>query len=368
MMTPHLTAQLAAGYRARTLSTAELLAVGEHLASCEECRQRVASPDAQGKLAEALGGEPVSGKHLSYEDLEALVLGSWAGMDHVSACAMCAEELRDLRVFHAGLTTPTGKWGGIRILVPVAGLALLAIAIAVVFPRTSTRPESRPAAPLTALRDHGQVVALDKTGGVSGLNGIPSGEQQQIAEALRTGRIPAAPAEPDLLRGRETLLGAPVPAAVLRPVIPVGTAVFSDRPAFQWQAPKGARDFRIAVYDANFELVESGPVVQGEVWVSSKRLPRGKVLSWTVSAMVHGGRVTAPHAPEPEARFRVATEDEAAQMEAVRQATPPSDLRVALTAARLGFREEAREALDRLDAQNPGSPLLARLRASVPPK
>jgi TolA-binding protein len=53
-------------------------------------------------------------------------------------------------------------------------------------------------------------------------------------------------------------------------------------------------------------------------------------------------------------------------MDAARKAAPASDLQIALAAARLGFRDEAREALRRLQAQNPGSPLAQQLLENFP--
>ncbi|MDQ1470897.1 MAG: hypothetical protein QOJ99_2377, partial [Bryobacterales bacterium] len=140
------------------------------------------------------------------------------------------------------------------------------------------------------------------------------------------------------------------------------------QPAFEWQAPGNAGAFRVSIYDSDFELVESSGTVQGRVWISRKPLPRGKIFNWTVSAIMDGTRVTAPRPPEPEARFRVASAEEARQMDAARKAAPASDLQIALAAARLGFRDEAREALRRLQAQNPGSPLAQQLLENFPAK
>jgi hypothetical protein len=211
-------------------------------------------------------------------------------------------------------------------------------------------------------------LALNETGAVIGMDELAPAERDQIAEVLRSGRILVAPPERDLLRSRETLLGVPAATAEFRPVTPTGRVVLSDQPAFEWQAPGNAGAFRVSIYDSDFELVESSGTVQGRVWISRKPLPRGKIFNWTVSAIMDGTRVTAPRPPEPEARFRVASAEEARQMDAARKAAPASDLQIALAAARLGFRDEAREALRRLQAQNPGSPLAQQLLENFPAK
>jgi hypothetical protein len=368
MNTEHLTAAMIDAYRARSLRTDQLLEVTQHMATCQECRQKVATGGDPNRVVEALSGE-----HLPYENLEAIVLGSDNGLDHVANCPLCAEELRDLRVFHATLTRPPRVWRERRVLVPVIGFAVaLAVVSVAIFLRTGNAPAARVGVsriavpPVASLRDGGRVISLDPSGKVHGLDGISALGQSQIAEVLRSGTIALAPSEPDLSRSRETLLGAPADTSVLTPETPAGIVVASDRPAFRWHAPGNARDFRIAIYDANFEVIETSPALQGEVWLSAKPLPRGKVFSWTVSALVGRERVTVPHAPDPEAKFRIATTAEASEMDTVRKAVPTSDLRIAITAARLGFRDEARDALDRVRAQNPASPLVPHLVANAP--
>lgn len=368
--TEHISGPAIKGYRTRTLAAGDLLAVAEHLAGCEPCRRKVAPDGVQGKLAEALRGE-----HLQYEALEGLVNGGREGLEHVAVCSMCASELDDLRIFRAGLAKPMAGWRGLRIWVPAGALALTAVALMGVFLRTG--PVATPSRPTPAviasldvvasLNDAGGVVSLDQAGTLAGLAGLSADESRQMAEVLRTGILPVAATGQDLLRSRETLLGGTSAAVALTPVGPVGTVVPAERPAFRWQAPGNASGFQVRIYDANFDLVAQSPVLTGHEWVSVKALPRGRTFSWTVSARVGGARVTAPHAPEPEARFRVASAAVAGEWEAVRQATPASDLRLAMTAARLGLRAEAGEALERLAAQNPGSALAAQLRAGVLP-
>jgi hypothetical protein len=372
-MADHLTSEMIEGYRARSLKQDQLLAATEHLAKCEECRQNLASRYGAGTLLEALGGQ-----HLSYEDLEAIVHGGREGLDHVADCAMCSDELRDLQAFRAGLprsgSASDTRRSRVRVFVPVGALAIAALVLAGLFLRsggneTGARvPQAHVGQPevIASLRDSGRVLAVDKNGAIFGIDEVAPAERNQIANVLRSGKIPVASPEPELLRSQETLLGSPAASANLIPVAPAGTVVLSDYPAFHWQAPGNARDFRVTIYDSNFELVESSGTVQGKVWISTKPLPRGKVFSWTVSAAFGGTRITAPHSPEPEARFRVASAEEVRDIESARHAAPASDLRLALTAARLGFRDEAREALRHLEMQNPGSSLAQRLLESLP--
>ncbi|MDQ1473580.1 MAG: hypothetical protein QOJ99_5060, partial [Bryobacterales bacterium] len=192
-MADHLTSEMTDGYRARSLTTDELLAVTAHLADCEECRQSTASHHGTGKLLEALG-DP----HLSYESLEAIVHGGREGLDHVSDCAMCAEELKDLRAFYAGMrqsrpgTEPRG-WR-IGVLVPVGSLALAAIILTGILLRpgnkaadvSASQPYVGQPRALATLRDSGRVLALNETGAVIGMDELAPAERDQIAEVLRS--------------------------------------------------------------------------------------------------------------------------------------------------------------------------------------
>jgi hypothetical protein len=368
MRSEHLTAEMVEGYRDRTLGPADLLSVTEHLAVCEECRRTVAPKHVEGKLVEAFGGD-----HVQYESLEAIVLGSREGRGHIQVCEMCAAELEDLRSFQAGLgvNAPAVRTSGLRIWAPLGGLAAVA---AVALLAILVRPgENRDNAPVTtpkqvtlmaSVRDSGRLISLDQAGGVGGLGVLAPEERGRIGDVLRTGRLTVAAGQ-DLLRTRETLLGESESHVSLSPVAPIGTVVSSDLPTFRWQAESDANRFQVRIYDEKFNLVVESPQTNAHEWTPDKALPRGETLSWTVSAIEGGKKVTAPRAPEPEARFRVATPGAAAEMDAIRHAAPPSELRIAITAAQLGMLDEAREALDQLAASNPGSELIARLRTSL---
>ena len=219
------------------------------------------------------------------------------------------------------------------------------------------------------LQDNGAAWMRDGAGGVTGLRGASAEELRAVTSVLDSGRLPQPSGVADLRRGTETLLsGGSAARPVLVPVAPVGVVVTDAAPEFRWTLVNEARDYRVAVYDRDFELVADSGSLTGTAWHPPNRLVAGRTYSWTVTALVKGRRVTAPRAPQPDARFRIATELEAGEMESLRRRVPKSDLLTAIRASELGMADEAGKALDELARVNPGSEIVARLRESLAAK
>jgi len=110
-MPDHLSAEHLEGYRQRTLAPRELLAADDHLAACEVCRQQLrdATP-LQAPRASILplpSDDSAPAGHLSSAQLAAYVSDTADDVDreivetHLELCHACAEEARDLRAFKA---------------------------------------------------------------------------------------------------------------------------------------------------------------------------------------------------------------------------------------------------------------------------
>src|SRR5258707_6138777 len=113
-MADHLTPEQIAHYLKRALTTAEQLAVHDHLAACEGCRRRVGDPQrleaAFAFLRQDLETQAQLGStHLAYELFEAYVDHTIDKADreivdsHVELCPMCGRDLRDLQEFRNSL-------------------------------------------------------------------------------------------------------------------------------------------------------------------------------------------------------------------------------------------------------------------------
>jgi hypothetical protein len=162
-----------------------------------------------------------------------------------------------------------------------------------------------------------------------------------------------------------TLLDSPQPAETLRQIAPVSVVVLSDRPAFHWQARQAAEWYRVEVFDESFNEVASSGRIAGTVWIPEQPLARGRLYEWQVRALSGGREIQAPAPPRKEARFRIADSAIAARIDAARHVQPVSHRLVAILSAQAGLRDEAGREIDRLAAENPGSPVVEKLRASL---
>ena len=109
-MSEHLSQTQLTAYSGRTLPPQELLAVDNHLASCDVCHQRLTRIlPADAKIPGSQSFESGEGPfHLNYEQhLEPYVDGKANEIDreivdsHVALCSKCANDLRDLLAFKA---------------------------------------------------------------------------------------------------------------------------------------------------------------------------------------------------------------------------------------------------------------------------
>lgn len=100
MTAEHLSQDQLDGYEARTLDSAELLAVDRHLATCDQCHEK------RGRKLPNVSELPIDEPfHLDYDLLAPYVDGTANEIDreivesHVALCSTCAEDLRDLQEF-----------------------------------------------------------------------------------------------------------------------------------------------------------------------------------------------------------------------------------------------------------------------------
>lgn len=420
-MSEHLSQSQLEGYSGRKLDPDELLEVDRHLASCDECHERlsriwpgVASPSFN-------SGEEAF--HLDYEQhLEPYVDGTSNDIDreivesHVALCSQCADELRDLLAFkHQPVAVVTGdararslwtgwlpQWrllpnpslaAGIGVAVFFAGLAALwwtrypaSQRVDHVGPSTG---QPSPAAteqtaqtnsssndkqaeqttpreePLLVLNDGSGPVIVNKSGRLEGLQELPADLRESVERALATRRLRASPA----------LKGWPTGAGILRselekkstfaPLDPTDVVVETDRPTFHWTALEGAHEYVVTIYDSQLRQVGSSGPVDCTEWMTPKSLARGVTYSWQVSAVKDGQTVVSPKPPLPEARFRILDQSAEAALAKLKDSVGNSHLVLGIFYWKHGVIDKAEREFQLLAKANPNSPAAAELLKSI---
>jgi len=349
------------GFLRRTATAAELVEMDGHLAACAQCRDRLrlrsGASDAAA-LRERDLAAAIPPAHLPDDAVRAAAEG---GEDdetrrHLARCAACRAEVADLRRFIAGRRGARWErswiWAAAAVVVTAVGLTIW---------------WQRHFAPVlsASLHDSGGTIGVDAWGGLHSSKAVPAAYTGLLANTLRSGRLEVAgPAarfhrQPDLLLG----LAQGGAAVVLRS--PVGEASVSDRPQFEWLPLNGAASYQVSVFDDDFRKVAQSPPLRTTLWEADPPLARGRTYTWVVDATAGGKTVRAPLPPAPEARFAVVSAEDAAALAQVRNFFPDGHLLLAALLARAGAITEARREVDALAADNPGSELVARLRASL---
>ena len=426
-MAPHLSTQRVEEYLQRVLPEAELLAVDDHLAVCEECRQRVGTDiEVETVLSHfhrrLVSDVQIESDHLSYEQLEALVDSELkkderdALQIHLEVCELCAEEVNELRTFRAKLLGSTTEAlsrikpsfserfrsviDGQRLsfhLALTAALALLLIAASVALflawrasrrsqPafQTTNSPAASPETTIVAkapspqqesppdgerfvitLNDAGKRVTVDVNGNVDGLGPLPDASSQAVRRALTTGKL-AVPDLSDLIGVKGRLMGSSDESSFAL-IDPVGTVTRNTRPALRWQPLTGATSYTVAILDDSYKVVTTSPPLTATSWTPTIALDRGRVYLWQVTSLRDGKEHISPAAPESEARFKVldkATVDELSSVEKMGN----SHLVRGTMYARAGLLDDAEKELRALLAANPSSQIARELLQSVQAK
>ena len=417
-MKEHLSSTQVVNYHRRKLAPAELLGMDDHLAECGECRRLIESApgnDAIGLYADLAEGAAV-GSHLSFDQTAAYVDGLLTGEerrmveDHIASCGRCTPLTADLRDFrneiapeldreyrpteaakaaHAGwpdriaaaLRAPILKipsW-----IYAATALSLLAVAMwmatskrtqpqIVQVPPTPTRsPSVNPAPPtpetapaLLRLNDGVASLTLDARGRLAGVDQWPSEYRRMAENALSNQKAPRSPLLAGLSRRSSSLMGADDEGRRFEIIEPAGKVLLADRPAFKWTRLDGAEGYVVEVYDTQFNLVSSSPLLKGLSW-TAPQLARGKIYSWQVKAIRGVQDFIAPRPPAPQAKFRILDKAAADEIARARRDYASSHLLLGLLYARAGLLTEAEQEFRALQKDNPDSDAPRKLIASV---
>lgn len=323
MAFPHLTDDEIRQFWRRQLPGDGLVRVTDHLAACDECRDRVGAAGnasaAMSALQDGLGiGED---DHVGEDDIQAFVAGRLDGPRraaieaHLAECRSCTEEVRDLSAFAATFRRRTpSRWT----YAALAAAALLVLAVgAGVFWRGKT-----PSSP-----------TLARSGEASALT---AEDAEVVREAIASARLALPPSLAALQEHRGVVLGDEAPPAFSL-MSPIGTVVLDSRPTLRWTMLPGATAYTVTLQDQATGATINSPPVRDTEWRPDAPLTRGRTYAWQVAVSVGTREVIAPRPPDPPARFMIADAATAARLERL----PASPLSRGILYAHAGLLEDA---------------------------
>ena len=377
------------------MGAGEIVALDEHLATCQPCRDLVDVVIGPRRLhlLDALASDRFD-RHLMYDRLAAACDGATLTAEesnHLDGCTDCGELLAELstvrdeikaradpdRVLPFARPQHGARWIpralAASLLLFVSALAiwfanrqrsvdLNSVSHPVASQRNGTMTVTKTAT--EQLRDGDLVVTFDREGHVSGLRDASASTtetlQQLLKGSLQIRSIASLQSPAGLMLGAP---GQPQGAVLLSPM---GIVVRSRRPTFQWQRGEEAGlPVSIGVYDHEFNLVAGSAKVLRSKWECSTSLRRGEVYRWQIT-LRHGGReLIVPSPPSPEARFQVLSEPALAEIERVERSHANSHLMVGAAYVNAGLLDDAEREFRAFADANPSSSQAGQLLASL---
>jgi len=333
-VTEHLTSSELEQYVLSTLPPVDLLRVDDHLASCDACRllavNALDTPRRLTATVSALRRELA----LSPEQEAAL----WKVSRFPERPSM---------------TKWLARWG------TFGALAATAAIVANIIWGTRTKPVSPPSPSMAA-------APARATPSAAPVDLLTAEERRLVDDTLARGTISPPRALDALRMPSGTLMGTTKPIATLAALRPVAAVVDSDRPTFEWTAAaESGAEYRVSVYDEAFGPVAASGWLKATQWTMVRPLARGKTFTWQVTARAGGQETTAPAPPQPEARFKVTSVEQSAQLADLRRRAGNSHVALAVMLADAGVLDEAERELTLASAANPGSSAVKRLQDSI---
>jgi len=287
--------------------------------------------------------------------------------EHYFDCPACLAQVEALQAVAQQLGSQPQKPRRAVIPWPVRVALPAAIAAGLVIAFFGFHPSKKPAEQANGaeLHDGNLRLSLDKAGQLRGADGLAQEDRDALQAALTTGRLEADLPSNLVASKAETMLGDTAAAPKFKVMSPVDRVVSDDRPIFSWESMAGASGYRVRVYAGGYTKVAESPVLHGLSWHCPVALARGQNYTWTVTASGPAGEVRTPAPPQPEAVFQVMAAGPAAGIESAMRGPANDHLLLAVLYAKAGALDEARTELDLLEKENPRSPIVAELKASL---
>ena len=369
----HLTAEQTALYVDGDLSGEGLRTVADHLTHCEMCalavddlrafRDQVA-PSLEREYRPAPVAAPTEGRWRR-------TVASLSAFFRVSPAPAFGAALAVLLLAVTGwLIWRTAQEREPRQEIVVAPAlpsppALVAATPAPTSPPVPVPPPPAPVPVVAQLKDGGGQLTLDREGKLSGADNLPPAYRGMLKKAFTTRQVERSSQLDGLTRPPSSLMGSDRQGGEFSVTEPVGSVLLTAQPTFRWSPMEGASGYVVEVYDGNFNLVVTSPLLTSHAWAAPQTLPRGKVYAWQVKAVKDGQEVTSPRPPAPQAKFRILDQSKANELAKARRAYPSSHLALGLLYAEAGLLKEAEQELRLVRRANPDSELARRLLNQV---
>lgn len=221
---------------------------------------------------------------------------------------------------------------------------------------TNVKPAPAPKPVFVAeLRDGG--ITVGRTDGKLGVRSDGRDLEARVAalveKKLRTGKVPPSFR---IAMNTDVLRNQPADVSDIRKISPIPDSIVEPRPEFQWQPVDGAIAYRVEVYDLKGNPVVSA-VTDDTIYQPGENLPGGG-YRWMVWAR---RGALAEWEPSKAAIFRVLTQSEKRLISQARESHPGSHLVLGTVYESIGLNEDAVREFKTLAAENPKSPLAAKL-------
>lgn len=252
---------------------------------------------------------------------------------HIEDCALCRDELDDLRRHARGAVATRPQW---RTMAAAASLAAAVIAT-VVWTASHTTPPAPVPAPATSapVRPPETIAYADPEW------------TRLVQQSLDTSRLPS-PEIPPPASGSEVILRGVTPDGSPNggKLAPSGVVVESTRPTLTWPATRGAA-YAVTVLSGRQEIARSGSLTEPR-WTVDRDLPRGGTIFWQVEVSKGGTSSLLPSLPTPPPAFRVLGLREHDDLVLARNRHPNDALLLAVLSARYGLTAESRSYLKQI--------------------
>ncbi|HEX9959678.1 MAG TPA: zf-HC2 domain-containing protein, partial [Pyrinomonadaceae bacterium] len=211
---------------------------------------------------------------------------------------------------------------------------------------SESQPKALPeSAPLLALNDNGNQIAVDSNGNLTGAENLPDSARADVRQSLKAQRV-SLPKAIDVIRNSRSgvlMSGSADNGVPFALETPVGKVIRENQPLLRWRALPETEYYKVAVVDSSFQVVAESPRLATNEWKVAQPLPRGVNYSWQVTAVkADGGETVSPTSPAPQARFRVIEQSAFEEIKRLENAGIKSHLARGVIYAKAGLIDEAR--------------------------